>query len=235
MSRARAASLERMIFRDFRPLGAKSSERMTTAPWSGGYFASANTFEFWEILMKKTILTFGIISGVVSAGLMSATVPFMHKISPARGLIYGYTCMVLSFLLVYFGIRSYRDNLGDGHITFGRGFLIGIAITLISCAFYVGTWEVIFFKFMPHFMDDYGAHIIAKMQASGASAAAVQAKTVELAKQAQDYNNPLINMAYTFIEPFPVGLLITLVSAAILRRKAEPQTQTTASVRATMA
>jgi uncharacterized protein DUF4199 len=182
--------------------------------------------------MKKTILTFGVISGVLSAGMMTATVPFMHKISPARGLIYGYTCMVLSFLLVYFGIRSYRDNIGGGHITFGRGFLIGIAITLISCMFYVGTWEVIFFKFMPHFMDDYGAHIVAKMQASGASAAAIQAKSAELAKQAQDYNNPLINMAYTFIEPFPVGLLITLISAAILRRKEQADGQTAAGARA---
>jgi hypothetical protein len=185
--------------------------------------------------MKKTILTFGIISGVLSAAMMTATVPFMHKISPARGLIYGYTCMVLSFLLVYFGIRSYRDNLGGGHITFGRGFLIGIAITLISCMFYVGTWEVIFFKFMPHFMDDYGAHIIAKMQASGASAAAVQAKAAELAKQAQDYNNPLINMAWTFIEPFPVGLLITLISAGILRRKEQPQTASASAARVTTA
>lgn len=170
--------------------------------------------------MKKIILTFGLISGVLSSLMMIATVPFMHQISPARGLIYGYTCMVLSFLLVYFGIRSYRDNVGGGHITFGRAFTIGLAITVISCLFYVGTWEIIYFKFLPHFMDDYGAHIIARMQQSGASAAAIQAKTAELAKQAQDYNNPLINMAMTFIEPFPVGLLITLLSATILRRRA---------------
>jgi hypothetical protein len=174
--------------------------------------------------MKKTILTFGLISGVLSALMMSATVPFMHKISPTQGLLYGYTGIVLSFLLVYFGIRSYRDNDGNGQITFGKAFTIGIAITIISCLFYVATWEVIYFKFMPHFMDDYGSHQIAKLQESGASAAAVQAKIAEVNKVKQDYNNPLINMAYTFIEPFPVGLFITLLSAGILRRKRQPQT-----------
>jgi hypothetical protein len=101
--------------------------------------------------------------------------------------------------------------------------------------FYVGTWEIIYFKFMPHFMDDYGAGQIAKMQESGASAAAIQAKTAELNKVKQDYNNPLINMAYTFIEPFPVGLLITLISAAILRRKEQADGQTAAGARASAA
>jgi Na+/glutamate symporter len=88
----------------------------------------------------------------------------------------------------------------------------------------VGTWEIIYFKFMPHFMDDYGAHQIAKLQESGASAAAVQAKIAEVNKTKENYNNPLINSAMTFIEPFPVGLLITLISAGILRRKRQPQT-----------
>jgi len=32
-------------------------------------------------------------------------------------------------------------------------------------------------------------------------------------------NNPLINAALTFTEPFPIGLIITLISAAILRKK----------------
>lgn len=170
--------------------------------------------------MKKTILTFGLISGVLSSLMMISTVPFLEKIGTDKGLIVGYTTIVASFLLVFFGIRSYRDNISDGQITFGRAFAIGICITLISCIFYVLTWEVLYFKFLPHFMDNYGAQAIAQLKASGASAAAVQAKVEELRKFKESYRNPLYNAAMTFIEPFPVGLVITLLSAAILRRKA---------------
>ncbi len=168
--------------------------------------------------MKKIVLTFGVISGVVISVLMLGTLPFQHQIGEDRALIVGYTTMVASFLLVYFGIRSYRNNVGGGRITFGRGFAVGILITLITCVFYVATWAVVYHFFMPNFMGDYTAHEIAKVQASGASAAVIQAKTAELRQSAASYNNPLIFTAMTFIEPFPVGLLITLISAAVLRK-----------------
>ncbi|MCU1284903.1 MAG: hypothetical protein JWO13_1253 [Acidobacteriales bacterium] len=170
--------------------------------------------------MKKTILTFGLISGVLSSLMMVATVPFMHNIGFDRGMLVGYTAIVLSFLLVFFGIRSYRDNVGNGHITFGRAFTVGICITVISCLFYVGTWEILYFNFLPDFWDKYSAFIVAKMNATGASPADVQAKVEELKKFKVMYDNPLMNAAMTFIEPFPVGLVITLLSAAILRKKA---------------
>src|SRR5271154_6423456 len=87
-----------------------------------------------ETPMKKTILTFGLISGVLSSLMMVASVPFISDFGHgAKGYIYGYTAIVLSFLLVYFGIRSYRDNIGNGQITFTKAFVVGISITLISC------------------------------------------------------------------------------------------------------
>jgi hypothetical protein len=89
--------------------------------------------------MKKTILIFGLISGVISSLMMLATVPFLHSVSFDKGLVVGYTSIVLSFLLVFFGIRSYRDNVGNGQITFTKAFAVGISITLISCLFYVVT------------------------------------------------------------------------------------------------
>src|SRR6202162_3271196 len=173
--------------------------------------------------MKKTVLTFGLISGAISSLLMVATLPFLHKISFNKGLVIGYTAIVLSFLLVFFGIRSYRDNVGSGQITFKKAFAVGISITLISCIFYVVTWEVLYFNFLPDFMDKYGAHMVEKAKASGASAAAVQAQVEQVKKYKEIYANPLLNAAMTFIEPFPIGLVITLISAAVLRRK--PRTQ----------
>jgi len=108
--------------------------------------------------MKKTILTFGLISGALSSLMMVTTVPFAHRIGFDKALFVGYTTIVLSFLLVFFGIRSYRDNAGNGQITFAKAFAVGICITLISCIFYVVTWEIIYFNFMHDFMDQYGPH-----------------------------------------------------------------------------
>ena len=169
--------------------------------------------------MKKVVMTFGLIGGVISSVLMLSTLPFEDKIGLEGGLILGYTTIVASFLLVYFGIRSYRNNAGGGKISFGRGFAVGILITLITCVFYVATWEVVFHYFMPDFMTKYTAREIAKFKATGAPEAAVQAKAAELEKAADSYNNPAVRVPETFMEPFPVGLLITLLSAAVLRKK----------------
>ena len=169
--------------------------------------------------MKKTIVTFGLISGAISSLMMVATVPFADRIGFDQGAVIGYTSIVLSFLLVFFGIRSYRDNVGKGQITFSKAFAVGISITLISCVCYVVTWEILYFNFLPDFMDKYGAHVIEKAKASGASAAVVQAQVEKVKKYKEMYDNPLLNAAMTFIEPFPVGLVITLVSAGVLRRK----------------
>jgi hypothetical protein len=169
--------------------------------------------------MKKTILKFGLISGLISAGLMAATMPWVDNLNGNLGYVVGYTAIVLSFLLVYFGIRSYRENVGHGQISFGRAFSVGILITLISCAFYVATWEIIYFNFLPNFMDHYIAHEVAKMQAAGASAAKIQAQVQQMNGVKAMYQNPLFNVAMTFIEPFPVGLVMTLISAAILRKR----------------
>lgn len=168
--------------------------------------------------MKKTILTFGLLSGAVISVLMAASMLFADRIGLGHSYIVGYTTMILAFLLVYFGIRSYRDNFGDGRISFGKAFVIGISIALISSVCYVVTWEILYFWFMPDFMDKYSAYAIQKLQASGASAAAIQAKVEEFKRYKALEDNPLTNAAMTFIEPFPVGLLVTLISAAVLRR-----------------
>lgn len=173
--------------------------------------------------MKKIVITFGLISGAISSVLMVSTMPFDHRIGYDRALILGYTSIVLSFLLVYFGIRSYRDNVAEGHITFGKAFAVGICITLISCAFYVATWEVLSHTVYTNFMDEYSAGMIAKAQASGLSGQALQAKIDELQQMKVMYANPLYNVLFTFIEPFPVGLVITLISAAVLRKKVRPE------------
>jgi hypothetical protein len=153
------------------------------------------------------------------AVLMGGQLLVAQKIGSGHSLILGYAAMVASFLLVYFGIRSYRDNILGGQISFGRGLACGILITLITTVFYVAMWEIVYFNFMPHFMDSYFAAQIHRVETSGLSPAAVAAQVAEIRHSQQLYQNPLVNMAYTFIEPLPVGVLITLISAGMLRRK----------------
>jgi Protein of unknown function (DUF4199) len=169
--------------------------------------------------MKKTVLTFGLISGAISAAMMLATIPFADKIGFDHGAIVGYTVIVLSALMVFFGVRSYRENVAGGRLTFGRGFAVGILITLISSACYVATWEVMYYKFMPDFSEKYSAHMVERAKASGAS----QQKMDQMVHQAQQfkqmYDNPVNNVALTFAEVFPIGLIVALISAGLLRKK----------------
>jgi len=181
--------------------------------------------------MKKIVLTFGVISGLISAGLMLANVSFVYRIGFDKGLYIGYTIIVLSFLMVFFGIRSYRETVGGGQISFGRGFTVGILITLISCAFYVGMWLIVYYNFLPDFGDKYGAYIIEQSRAAGASAEEIAKQAAEMQDMKRLLDNPFLNAAVTFLEPFPVGLIITLISALVLRRRRatpdEPELVTT--------
>ena len=155
--------------------------------------------------MKKTVLTFGLISGAISAIMMLATVPFADKIGFDKGEIIGFTTIVLSGLLVFFGVRSYRENVGGGRLTFGRGVAVGILITLLSNLCYVATWEIVYFNFMPDFADKYAAHMIDRARSSGASQEQIEKKTREAQQFKQMYSNPAMNVALTFAEVFPIG------------------------------
>jgi hypothetical protein len=169
--------------------------------------------------MKRTVLRFGLISGAVMSLLMLATLPFQDAIGFDNGALVGYTGMVVAFLMIYFGVRSYRDKEGGGAVSFGRALVVGALIAAVSSVCYVATWEVIYFGLAPDFMQKYEAYALKKARAAGESEAAIERKRAELAEFARMYRNPLVNAAITFVEPLPVGLLIATVSAAALRRR----------------
>jgi len=183
--------------------------------------------------MKKTVFTFGLIAGVIISVLMGGSLLLADKIGSGHSMALGYTIMVASFMLIYFGIRSYRDNTLGGQISFGRAFVCGLLITLITSVCYVAMWEILYFNFMPHFMDGYFAAQIHKVQSSGLDPATVAAQVAAIQHSQQLYQNPIVNMAYTIMEPLPVGLIIALISAAVLRRKAPVEPSATSAVMST--
>lgn len=169
--------------------------------------------------MRKIVLTFGLIAGAILSVMMLVTIPFQDQIGFDKGAIIGYTTMVLAFLMVFFGVKSYRDNVAGGSVTFGRAFLVGILITLVASVCYVATWQVIYYKIAPDFMDKYSAYAMEQAKASGATEVQIDTQKKDMDEFMEMYKNPVVNIAFTFIEPLPVGIVFTLVTAGVLSRK----------------
>jgi hypothetical protein len=171
--------------------------------------------------MKKTVLTWGLISGGVAITLMLLTFPFHDRIGYDKSMILGYTALIAAATLIFFGVRSYRDEVAGGRLTFGKGFQVGILIALVASVCYVVVWEVYYFTAKPDICAKYTAYELEKAKAAGADAA----KIAEIEKQGEEMKkmlaNPVTNAAMSFLEPFPVGLTAALISAAILRRRRE--------------
>jgi hypothetical protein len=165
--------------------------------------------------MRKVVLTFGLIAGAILSAMMLITLHFQDQIGFDKGAFIGYSTMVLAFLMIFFGVKSYRDNVAGESLTFGRAFKVGLLIMAVATVCYVATWEVIYYQLAPDFMDKYSAYALEKAKKSGATDAQVAARREEMAKFADMYKN----IAFTMVEPLPVGLLFTLVSAGVLSRK----------------
>ena len=169
--------------------------------------------------MRKIVLTFGLMAGAVMSALMVLAMVYQDAIGFDRGVVVGYTSMVLAFLMVFFGVKSYRDNVAGGHVTFGRAFKVGLLITLVGTACYVVSWQVVYYGFMPDFLDKYTAYALDQARQSCATEAEVTQKAKEMADFGEMYQNPLVNIAFTAIEPLPVGLVFTLVTAGVFGRR----------------
>lgn len=132
------------------------------------------------------------------------------------------TSMVLAFLLIYFGVRTYRDNVAGGTAGFGRALAVGALIAVVASVCYVATWQVIYYKLAPDYAEKYQAHILAEARADGQTEEAIARKKAEMDEFAEFYDKPVINAAITFIEPLPVAMVVALVSAGVLSRKRKP-------------
>jgi uncharacterized membrane protein len=193
---------------------------VTRAAGAAGRIGRLNHF---GAVIRKIVLTFGLIAGAILSVMMLITMPFHDQIGFDKGLIIGYTTMVLAFLMVYFGVRSYRDNVSGGSVTFGRAFGVGLLITIVASVCYVATWQFIYYRLVPDFGDKYAAHAVEEAKKSGATDAQIVAKTREMAEMNQKLKKPLVNIAFTFIEPLPVGILYALITAIALSRKRRVQ------------
>ena len=173
--------------------------------------------------MKRTIVQYGLKAGAILSALMVATLGIGKLIGWENhgygGMVVGYTTMVLSFTLIHFGVRSYRDNEAGGKVGFWPALRLGLMIALIGSACYAATWQVVYPLMLPDFAEKYGVQAVKQAEAGGKSPAEVQKIRDDMAKFVVMYKNPLYNFAMTILEPLPVGILMALISAGVLSRK----------------
>lgn len=167
-------------------------------------------------MIKNTII-YGLIAGlIVSIAMLFTTCSIVDF---ENSMFVGYASMLIAFSLVFVGIRKYRDQYNNGVISFGKAFKIGGIIVLIASTMYVVSWLINYFYFVPDFLEKYTNHIIATLKESGATAIEIENKRKEMTEFSEMYQNPFINAMITYTEILPVGLIVTLISAFILKRK----------------
>ena len=163
--------------------------------------------------MKRTILTYGLISGaIIILGMITTIV-----LSAKHSLFLGYLIMLVGLSAILLAVKSHRDKALGGVIKFWPAFLIGLGVAVVAGVAYVAIWEGYLAITHYRFMDDYTAQMLTAKKAEGLSGAAYDKLAAEMAQMTKNYANPLYRMPMTFAEIFPVGLLVALVSAALLR------------------
>jgi hypothetical protein len=172
------------------------------------------------IKMKKTVLICGLLAGLIVSSLMIYSVTKCYQNADFKSnMVLGYAAMLLAFSFIFIGIKNFRDKFNNGLISFGKAFQIGLYITLIASTIYVVVWLIDYYLFIPDFMEKYTAHVLREAKQDGASPQELASKVAEMANYTEMYKNPLLVVLLTYGEVIPVGLVVTLISALILKRK----------------
>jgi hypothetical protein len=170
--------------------------------------------------MKKSIVVFGVVSGVILIAFI-VSISFLSKLfhGHVANALVGYSSMVIAFSFIFVGTKNFRDKYNQGMVSFGKAVLVGLGISLIGSTFYVGAWLIEYYYFMPDFMDKYAAALIQKAQHSGLSPAALQKQLDSINNMSRMYKNPIMVILMTYLEVLPVGIVISLITALIVKRR----------------
>lgn len=168
--------------------------------------------------MLRKILFFGVVGGViVGAPMLALTALGGGQALYQGGEILGFATMLIAFSTVFIAIKRQRDVDGGGVIRFWPAVGLGLGISLVASLFYVVSWELTQMIGNADFWTVYAEGTIGKLKADGASPEKIATVTAEMARWAELYKNPLIRIPITFSEVLPIGVLVTGVSAALLR------------------
>lgn len=171
--------------------------------------------------MKKIILTYGLIAGAIVGAMLAITIPLYNSgtIKVENGQWVGYSIMIIALSLIFFAVKNYRDRHLGGVISFGKGFQIGILVTLVAALIYALTWEICYHTVAKGFIQLMTDSYTKKLQMDYSDVAVIQQKTDEMKQMMEMYKNPVIRFGMSILEILPVGLVLSLLSAFILKKK----------------
>ncbi|WP_424961235.1 DUF4199 domain-containing protein [Ekhidna sp.] len=169
----------------------------------------------------KRLIYFGLLAGVINVIGWFVLDAFFQgdDFDFSLGETLGYIAMLIALSTVFFGIKSYRDKELNGQITFKNAFLKGLVIVSIASFIYVVGWEIYYPNFQADFGEKYSAYLISNLEEQGLSSAEIATEKASMKEWMQMYKNPLYRVPMTLMEIFPLGLIVTLISALILKRK----------------
>ena len=164
--------------------------------------------------MLNNILKNGIFGGIVAAVVMIAMVFYM-KANPGvqPSAVIGFISMLLAFVFLILGIKEQRE-INNGSLSFGKAFLTGLGISFVISTIYVLTWLVIYYNFFPDFMDRYSEMVLRNTEP-----AELAIKTTELNQMKEWYKSPVMVILLTYMEIFPIGIVITLIGSLIFKKE----------------
>jgi hypothetical protein len=171
--------------------------------------------------MKRNVIVFGLISGTLISVFTVCTMAICYGSEgfEGGGMVLGFSAMILAFSFIFVAVKNYRDKYNGGIISFGRALQIGLLISLIASTMYVVSWAIEYHVFLPDWMEKYTAHSLKALQTSGKSAAKIAEETKMILDQKEAYKNPVMFVLYTYVEILPVGIIVSLITALILRKK----------------
>jgi hypothetical protein len=168
--------------------------------------------------MIRIVAIHGSIAGlIVAVPMVWLMLTLTPESAPGNGVVYGYLTMIVALTAVFLGIKRYRDKALGGTIKFGTALLVGLGISTVASLFYVIGWEISLAASGFDFAGSYSKSLVDAARAKGATPAELQKVTADAADFVKNYANPLFRVPVTFVEMFPVGVLISLISAAVLR------------------
>ena len=167
--------------------------------------------------MFRSIAVYGLLAGLIVTIPMDLAMVFAHSDSVFKGMVFGYLTMIVGLTGVFLGIKHVRDRVFGGAIKFWQALLVGLGISAVASFIYVLGWELTLALTDHELVGAYSQAMVAAVKNRGGTVAEIQQAIADAAEFARMYRNPASRMSITFIEMFPVGVLISLISAALLR------------------
>lgn len=170
--------------------------------------------------MLGIILIYGLIGAVIAGGPLlwgMLTFDVNSGQMPENGALIGYATILVALTGVFLGVKHYRDKVKGGVIKFVPALSVGLGISAVASLGWVVAWEISLAMTKFDFVAAYYGAMIEQAQADGATAEKIAQMRTEQEGFASMYANPVIRMGITFVEMFPIGVVISLISAALLR------------------